>query len=466
MKAEGRRLKAEVRRILLVSAFCLLPSAFSVSAQTQHDLILDAALTSPSAYETLSYLTDEIGPRLSGSKGAALAVQYATSRFREWGIDVTNEKVMVPHWVRGEERATLVSHNDQKIVLTALGGSVATPAKGVTADVVEVNSYDELKELGAKIKGKIVYYNNPMDMDLVHGGRAFEAYRKAVQFRSTGASRAAEYGAVATVIRSVASASLRTPHTGALRYDAKLPKIPSAAMTTEDAMLVHRLIARGDRVRMHLVLTPRTLPDVESANVVAEIRGSEHPDEIVVIGGHLDSWDLGTGAIDDGSGAAMSMEALHLIKSLGLKPRRTIRCVLFMNEENGLNGGRAYAAAHKAELAKHVAAIETDAGAAAPTGFSTTLKGDALTAFEGRTAFLSRLKANRFEPAQETGADTSFLVEAGVPGFGLVPEPLHYFDYHHTPADTLDKVDPKELAADVAAVTGLAWELANGAGLR
>jgi len=449
-----------VRRAALCVVLLL---AVTASAQTNPERLISAALESNDAWETLSYLTDEIGPRLSGSSNAALAVQYTTERFRSWGIDVANEKVMVPHWVRGEETASLVSHHNQKIVLTALGGSASTAAKGITADVVEVSSYEELKQLGAKVKGKIVYYNNPMDMELVHSGRAFAAYRDAVQFRSTGASRAAEYGAVAAVIRSVASASLRTPHTGALRYDAKLPKIPAAAMTVEDAMLVHRLLARGDRVRMHLVLTPKTLPDVASANVVAEIKGSEKPDEVVVIGGHLDSWDLGTGAIDDGSGVAMVMETMHLIKQLGIVPRRTVRCVLFMNEENGLNGGRAYFAAHKND--KHIAAIESDAGAAAPTGFTTTLKGDALTAFEARTAFLSRLKAHRFESAAETGADTSFLVEAGVPGFSLVPEPLHYFDFHHTPADTLDKIDPKELAMDAGAVASLAMELADGPAL-
>jgi hypothetical protein len=451
--------------VRLVAAFTALLVSVVAFAQTNHDRVITRALESNSAWETLSYLTDEIGPRLSGSSNAALAVKYTTERFRSWGIDVVNEKVTVPHWVRGEERAELISHHDQKIVLTALGGSVASPAKGITADVVEVSSYDELKQIGEKVKGKIVFYNNPMDMELVRSGRAFEAYRNAVQFRGTGASRAAEYGAVAAVIRSVASASLRTPHTGAMRYDAKLPKIPAAAMTVEDALLVHRLIARGDRVRMHLVLTPRVLPDVESANVIAEIRGREHPEEIVVIGGHLDSWDLGTGAIDDGSGVAMVMETLHLLKELGIQPRRTIRCVLFMNEENGLNGGRAYAAAHKAELPKHVAAIESDAGAAAPTGFTTTLQGDALASLESRAGFLARLKANRFETAKETGADTSFLVEAGVPGFSLVPEPLHYFDFHHTPADTLDKIDPKELAADVAAVASLAFDLAEGAEL-
>jgi carboxypeptidase Q len=465
MRREGRVQRAErrgaARRFFscaLRSALCAL--ALPVLAQsTDTDRIIDRALTSNSAWETISHITDEIGPRLTGSSNAAVAVQYTTERFREWGIDVRDEKVMVPHWVRGEERASLVSHNNQKIVLTALGGSVATPASGITADVVEVGSYDELKQLGAKVKGKIVFYDNPMDMELVRSGRSFEAYRRAVEFRSSGASRAVEFGAVAAVIRSVGSASLRTPHTGAMRYDPKLPKIPAAAMAAEDSMLLHRLLAKGQRVRMHLVLTPKTLPDVESANVVAEIRGSERPEEIVLVGGHLDSWDLGTGAIDDAGGVAMSMETLHLIKELGLAPKRTIRCVLFMNEENGLRGGRGYAAAHGKE--KHVAAIETDSGAAAPTGFNTTLKGDALTAFEAKAKPLARVNADRFSTEEETGADTSPLTDAGVPGFGFVPDPLHYFDYHHSPADTLDKIDPKDLSADVAAVAALTWLLAN-----
>jgi len=369
---------------------------------------------------------------------------------------VRNEPVVVPHWVRGKESATLVSHNDQQIVLTALGGSVATPAGGITADVVEISAY---AELGAAVKGKIVVYNNPMDMDLVRARRSFDAYRNAVEFRSSGASRAAEYGAVGVVIRSVGSASLRTPHTGSVRYDEKLPKIPAAAMTAEDSMLVHRLIARGDKVRMHLILTPRNLPPVRSANVVAEIRGSGKPDEIVLIGAHLDSWDLGTGAIDDGSGVAMVMETIRILHELDLRPKRTVRCVLFMNEENGLNGGRAYSADHKNE--KHVAAIESDAGGAAPTGFITTLSGDALAALQSRVRILDRIGAAKFETKKETGADTSFLVEAGVTGFSLVPDPLQYFDYHHSPADTLDKVDPMDLAKDTAAIAVLTWAIAD-----
>ncbi|HEV7919178.1 MAG TPA: M20/M25/M40 family metallo-hydrolase [Thermoanaerobaculia bacterium] len=437
----------------------LLLASLPLAAQTDADRLVSTAAGSTRAYDTLSYLTDNIGARLSGSRGAELAVKWTTRQFKTWGIDVRNEPVMVPHWVRGVERATLVSHNDQRIVLTTLGGSVATPAAGITAELVEVNNYDELKALGSKVKGKIVVYNNPMNLEMVRGGRAFEAYREAVEYRGRGASRAAEYGAVAALIRSVASASLRTPHTGAMRYDEKLPKIPAAAMTVEDSLLVHRLLAKGEKVRMHLTLTPKTLPDVQSANVVAEIRGTEKPEEIVLIGGHLDSWDLGQGAIDDGSGVVMVMETMRLLGELGLKPRRTIRCVLFMNEENGLRGGRAYFDKHKNE--KHVAAIETDAGAAAPTGFRTSLKGGALAALEARSKALAAVGADRFESTPETGADTSFLVEAGVPGYGFVPDARHYFDYHHTPADTLDKIDPKELAQDTAAVAGLAWLLAN-----
>lgn len=445
----------------LVFAILMLVCAIPLSAADDTAArIVTRELQSSQAYDTLSHLTDEIGPRPSGSESAAAAVRWTTQRLRAWGIATTNERVVVPHWVRGREEARLVSHPGQRLVLTALGGSVATPSQGLTADIVEVTSFEQLQQLGSKVAGKIVFYNNEMDMALVRSHRAFEAYRQAVIFRGSGASRAAEYGAKAMVIRSVGSASLRTPHTGALHYDPKQPKIPAAALTSEDAMLLHRLIERGDRVRMHLLLTPRTLPDVVSANVIAEWKGREKPEEIVLIGAHLDSWDLGTGAIDDGSGVAMVMESMRLLSEMGLRPRRTIRAVLFMNEENGLAGGRAYFATHGKE--KHVAAIESDAGAAAPIGFTTTLKGELLHLLEAQVSpALSMIHAASFETVAETGADTRFLIETGVPGFGLVPDPLHYFDYHHTPADTLDKVDRSELAQDSAAVAALAWVLAD-----
>ena len=453
-----------MHRAIAVLTLLLSTTAFARSTEQQAQRLIDHLLASPHGYETLAHLTDEIGPRLSGSRGAELAVRYTTRRFREWGIDVRNERVMVPHWVRGAEHGRLVSHNNQKLVLTALGGSVATPASGITADVVEVTSYEELEKLGrAKIAGKIVFYNKAMDMTLIESGRAFEAYSQAVVFRGRGASRAAEYGAVAAVIRSVASGSLRTPHTGSMNYDEKQPKIPAAALATEDAELVHRLLARGERVRMNLVLTPRALPDVASANVIAEIKGSQYPGEIVLIGGHLDSWDLGTGAIDNGSGVSMVMETMRALKELGITPKRTIRAVLFMNEENGLRGARQYFenASRREELHRHVAAVETDAGAAPPVGFTSTLEGAELERIQSRMRVLSRIAPMYFRSSRQTGADTSPLTAAGIVGFGLVPNPRYYFDYHHTDADTLDKVDPKALAQNTAALAALAYTLAE-----
>ena len=444
---------------LATALFCAVPAA----AQQQVERLIDHILANGKQWDHISYLTDKIGPRLSGSRNAERSVQWTTQQFRSWGIDVRQEKVMVPRWVRGAERGRLVSH-DQHIELTSLGGSVATPAAGITADVIEVTSYEQLEQLGReKIRGKIVFYNKAMDMSLVESGRAFEAYGQAVVFRGIGASRAAEYGAVATVIRSVASGSLRTPHTGSMFYLPNLPRIPAAAMSTEDADLVHRLLARGDRVRLHLVLTPRTLPDVESANVIAEIRGSERPEEIVLVGGHLDSWDLGTGAIDNASGCAMVMEALRAMKELGIEPKRTIRGVLFMNEENGLRGGRKYFenAAKREELHRHVATIEVDAGVATPIGFITTLEGKALEDIQRRAAALNRIAPMTFISSKHVGADTTPLTDAGITGFGFVPDGRHYFDFHHSPADTLDKVDPKALAQDTAAVAALLLLLAE-----
>jgi hypothetical protein len=454
--------KALVAALTLTVAF---PS-FAQQTDPNAERLIDHILARSRGYETLAHLTDNIGPRLSGSKNAELAVRWTTQRFREWGIDVRNERVVVPHWVRGEERGRLVSHNDQKLYLTALGGSIATPASGITAEVIEVTSYEQLDQLGrdGAIKGKIVFYNSPMDMQLVESGRAFDAYSKAVIFRGIGASRAAQYGARASVVRSVASASLRTPHTGSMVYLEGQPKIPAAALSTEDAELVHRLLAKGERVRMHLVLTPRTLPDVASANVIAEIRGSERPNEIVLIGGHLDSWDLGTGAIDNGSGVSMVMETMRVLKELGIQPKRTIRAVLFMNEENGLRGGRTYFAnaAAREELHRHIAAIESDAGAAAPVGFISTLEGARLDRVHSRMRpLLSRIAPMYFESSKHTGADTSPLTNAGITGFGLVPDPRHYFDFHHAPSDTLDKVDPKALAQNTAALAALAYVVAD-----
>jgi len=378
-------------------------------------------------------LADDIGARPCGSDNAARAVKWTTDKFASWGMDVRNERVIVPRWVRGSEQATIVSHNDQPLVLTALGGSVATR---ITAEVVERASLD----VGADVAGKIVYFHNPMQ-----SGSALDAYRDAVVFRIDGARRAAAHGAVAVLIHSVGTASLRTPHTGSMSP----APIPAAALAAEDALLVHRLIARGDRVRMQLTLQSAMLPEVESANVVAEIRGIAHPEEIVLLGAHLDSWDLGTGAIDNASGVAMVMEAM---RAIGAPQKRTLRCVLFMNEELGQSGSRAYFAAHRHE--RHVAAIESDLGAGAPVAFTTTLRGDALEA-------LRRIAPLPLVEGDDAGVDTRPLIEAGVPGFGYSPDLTHYFDYHHSAADTLDKIDAVHLEEGARAIAALARVLAN-----
>jgi carboxypeptidase Q len=450
--------------VLLLAAAPLLasPPDQDPRGDTTTTALLARALESKGAWQVAQHLTDRIGPRLSGSANAERAVEWTAGTFRSWGIDVRLQPVVVPRWVRGAERASLVAPAEQQLSVTALGGSIATPPEGLTAPVIEVRSWDELRALGEAVRGKIVFYNRRMDPELVAAGRAFAAYSHAVEFRGTGAIEAAKLGAIATVIRSVASHSLRTPHTGAMRYDEAVPKIPAGALATEDADLIERLLAGGSEVTMHLLLTPERLPDVESANVIAEIRGREAPEEIVVIGGHLDSWDLGTGAIDNAAGVAMTMETMRLLHAMKLTPRRTVRAVLFMNEEFGLSGARRYADEHPAGT--HFAAVESDAGAGEPRGFVTTLEGAALERFGARLDLLEPIGANGLASSPGTGADTSVLTRAGVVGFGVAPDNTHYFAYHHSPADTLDKIDPRHLQQNAAAMAVLTWILANEAG--
>ena len=312
--------------------------------------------------------------RVSGSAQAAKAVEYIAGELKSLGCTVQLEKVMVPHWVRGEETAALVQfpgqapNTTQKIVLCALGGSVPTPAQGTEAEVIVVKNFDELKSLPRdEVAGRIVLFNYPFDKQMAAQGRSFEAYGEAVVYRSHGPSAAARKGAVACLVRSVGSADYRLPHTGETDYASDAPKIPAGAVTAEDADLISNLIRQGP-VKIKLILTPQTLPDVESANVVADIKGSEHPEQVIIVSGHLDSWDLGTGAIDDGAGVAVSMEAANLIQKLHLKPKRTIRVIAWMNEENGETGSKQYAKDHDKETSNHFAAMETDSGAGHPIG--------------------------------------------------------------------------------------------------
>jgi carboxypeptidase Q len=426
-----------------------------------------AALASDYAYRQLAHLTDSIGPRLSGSPQAQAAVEYVAGEMRRLGCEVKLEKLSVPHWVRGEETAALVQYpgqapgTTQKIVLTALGGSVATPAKGLTAELVVVNNFDELTALGReKVAGKIVLFNARFDRQMAAEGFGGEAYGQAVAYRAGGPTAAARLGAVAALNRSAGGAEFRLPHTGLTFYAPDVPKIPAAAVAAEDGDLIARLAAQGP-VRMELVLTPRQLPDAVSYNVIADLKGSEHPEQLVLVSGHLDSWDLGTGAIDDGAGVVVAMQTLQLIKQLGLHPKRTIRFVAWMNEENGVVGGQTYAKDYTGDLANHFAAIESDRGAGHPLGIEIKAKRDALPLLAPMAGVLKSSGAGLLKLTDETETDITPIADLGVPAFGLWQDTRTYFDYHHTAADTLDKVVPRELAENAAVMAVLAYTLAG-----
>jgi len=443
------------------------PQVFSRQTLSELKQLQKAALESDYAYRQVAHLANNIGPRLSGSAQAAKAVEYVGAELKALGCDVQREKVMVPHWVRGEETAALVqfpgeaSNTTQKIVLCALGGSVATPKEGIEAEVLIVKNFDELKSMPReKVTDKIVLFNYPFDKQMAAEGRSFPAYGEAVVYRSEGPSAAARQGAVACLIRSVGSADYRLPHTGLTDYAKDAPKIPAGAVTAEDADLIADLVQQGP-VKMKLTLTPQTLPDAEGANVIADIKGSEHPEEVVIVSGHLDSWDLGTGAIDDAAGVAVSMEAANLIQKLGLKPKRTIRVIAWMNEENGEAGSKQYAKDHEKEIANHFAAMETDSGAGHPIGVNIKADPAVKKTFAPVAAILQESGAGILDLVEHCGADIEPLEKAGVPAFGPIQDGRFYFNYHHTAADTLDKVVPKELAENSAVVAVVAYALAN-----
>jgi carboxypeptidase Q len=423
--------------------------------------IVAAARVDRGAYAKLSELTDHIGHRLSGSLELDRAIAWASQAMRDDGHDVRTEKVMVPHWVRGAEDAAIVAPIARPLTLIGLGGTVATPKAGITAPVVVVHDWTELAARRDAVKGAIVVYNVPMPAwTEAHGAR----YGDVVEYRTLGPSRAARLGAVATLVRSVTAHSLHTPHTGALQYEDGAPKLPAAAVTVEDAALLDRLAARSS-VTVHLHLESQQLPDAPSANVIGELRGANKPEEVVVISGHLDSWDVGQGAHDDGAGAVTAMQAITVLRRLHLVPRRTIRAVLWTNEENGLRGARTYVTEHAAELAKTVLALESDSGGFTPRGFSIQANDAAAQKrVHDRIAEIASLLRDvgvtRITDGH-AGADIGFMASAGVPLVGLDVDNRLYFDYHHTQADTLDKVDPQQLADDVAVVAVLAYIAAD-----
>lgn len=439
------------------------------SAQTISELkqIQQAALASDYAYRQVAHLSNNIGPRLSGSVQAQKAVEYVAAELKAIGCVVQLEKVMVPHWVRGEETAALVEFpgqaegTAQKIVLTALGGSVATPAEGITAEVISVRNFDELKALPReKTAGKIILFDHAFDQRMAAQGRAGDAYSQAVVYRGSAPSAAARAGAVAALVRSVGGASFRLPHTGQTNYARDASQIPAAAVTAEDADLISALAAQGT-TRMHLLLTPQKLPDAVSYNVIGDVKGTEQPEQVVIVSGHLDSWDLGTGAIDDAAGVAVSMQAANIIQQLHLRPKRTLRVIAWMNEENGSMGSKTYAADHASEMANHFAAFETDNGAGHPLGLNINAKPQIKLMLQPVATILEESGAGVLRFTEAAGADISPLAEGGVPTFSPIQDARNYFDYHHTAADTLDKVVPKELAENAAVVAVAAYGIAN-----
>ena len=430
----------------------------------QLSAIKAAALNDDYAYREVAHLTENIGPRPSGSTQARAASEYVAEELRKLGLDVRLEPVTVPHWVRGAETAALVEYpgmvpgTTQKIVLTALGGSSSTPADGLTAEVVTVNTFDELTALGRDtVAGKIVLFNELFDKQKAAAGSAFVSYGEAVRYRGAGPKSAADLGAVAALVRSVGNADYRLPHTG-FSFPAG---IPAGAVTAEDADLIVHLAAQG-KVRMHLTLTPQKLPDETGFNVVADLKGSEHPEQIVVVSGHLDSWDLGTGAIDDGAGVVIAMETAEILQRLHLRPARTLRVIAWMDEETGGSGSKAYSTAHANDFPRHIAAIESDSGAAHPLGFDVKSVPAALDALRPVQSVLLSVGATALQPTSyPPGADIAAMSEAGVPAFGVMQDGRTYFNYHHTAADTLDKIVPSELRENAAAMAVLAYALTN-----
>jgi hypothetical protein len=418
--------------------------------------IIEAATADPHSLDRLEFLCDRIGNRLSGSASLDRAVAWGFDEMKRAGLEnVRAQTVKVPHWVRGEESLSAISPLERNLPILGLGNSVGTSPQGISADVVVVSNFDELNALGAaKVRGNIVLFDVP-----------FQGYGRTVSYRVTGPSRAAALGAVAVLVRSITPVSLRTPHTGTLLYQAGVPQIPAAAVTIEDAEWMHRLVLRGNTVKVHLKMAAHFDPEVSSANLIGDIPGSEKPEEIVAMGGHIDSWDVGQGAQDDGSGIMVSLEAAALIKRLGLKPRRTIRVVFWVNEENGGAGGRAYRAMLGDSVKNHVAAIEMDDGAEKPLGFGygEADHGQSSRAMEALREIgnlLTPIGANQIQRGGG-GSDIEPLMQAGVPGIGQISSGAHYFDWHHTEADTFDKVNPQDFRESVASMAVMSFVLAD-----
>lgn len=412
--------------------------------------IIAGSLQDSNAYNRLSIMCDTYGPRLSGSQNLEKAIDWIVATMKKDGFDtVYTEPVKVPHWVRGNESLTLNAPYSKQISVLGLGGTIATPANGVTGEVIVVRSFDDLASKSKQANGKIVVFNVP-----------FTKYSETVRYRVNGASEAAKHGAIASLVRSIGPASLNTPHTGGMRYADDVKKIPHAAISIEDAEMLDRQCALGLKPNVTLKLESKFLPDANSRNVIAEIRGSEKPEEIVVFGGHIDSWDVGQGAMDDGGGCIAAWEALRVIKKLGLRPKRTLRVCFWTNEENGLMGGKTYAKLHAKEIPNHVLAVESDAGTFKPKGFDFGGSAKGMELAKEICSLLGMIDASACEEGGG-GADIGPIMELGVPGMGLLVDDSKYFNYHHTNADMMDKLNPRELALCTASMAVLTYVVAD-----
>jgi carboxypeptidase Q len=422
--------------------------------------IYDKALADGRSYEMLEHLTTKIGARLSGSAGAATAVEWTRATMKKYGFDtVYLQPVMVPHWVRGKKEVGSIVTGSKKsdrlsVNICALGGSVGTGAAGVMANVVEVKSFEELAKLGAEnVKGKIVFFNQAMDKTQIH---TFVAYGKAGFQRRSGASEAAKYGAVGVIVRSLGLNSEEYPHTGNMSYAADVAKIPAVAIATAHADRLSYMLMGNRDLKFHFETYCETLPDAPSFNVIGELKGSEFPNEYIALGGHLDSWDLAQGAHDDGAGCVQSIEVLRIFKTMGYKPKRSIRAVMFMNEENGLRGGQEYAKQALMNKQTHIAAIESDRGGFTPRGFSMSATDEVKSRIRSWKPMLEPYGLTDF--GQEGGgADIGPLGVQGTALIGFLPDSQRYFSYHHTPEDTFDKVDKRELELGAAAMASLTY---------
>lgn len=448
-----------------IGACLLLLGSLAGAAQTRDESsirqIFDEALRNGESYAMLDYLCNKVGHRLSGSPGAAAAVEWGRHVMQDYGFDnVYLQPVMVPHWVRGQKEIGRIVNSRKmgtvEVNVCALGGSIGTGPSGISAPVIEVRSFDELKQLGEKnVKGKIVFFNRAMDPTRIN---TFTGYGGAVDQRGSGASEAAKYGAVGALVRSMGSNLEDYPHTGGLRYAPNVPQIPALAISTRHAELLSKLLKDDSGLQFYMESHCEILPDAPSYNVIGEIKGSEYPEEIIVVSGHLDSWDLGQGAHDDGAGCVQAIEVLRLFKAMGYKPKRTVRAVLFMNEENGLRGGTEYARQALVKKEKHLAAMESDRGGFTPRGFTLSMDDAKKTKVRSWKPLLEPYGLADFSQ-EGGGADIGPLAPQGVPLMGYLPDSQRYFNYHHTAEDTFDKVDKRELEMGAAAMAAMVYLL-------